>query len=68
MQIKTVLQESGEVYTWGHSDEGQLGLGDKSDRYPPEEIIALKGKHISLISCGNDHTVALSSISLFPAK
>ena len=37
-----IVTESGEVYTWGFGNEGQLGHGDKSDQFLPRRISNLQ--------------------------
>ena len=51
---------SDKIYVWGRNDHGQLGLGHKNDIIHPEEL-SLR-TNIESISCGNSHTVALTSI------
>ncbi|XP_012937764.1 uncharacterized protein LOC101851545 [Aplysia californica] len=41
-----------QVFTWGFGGSGQLGHGDTRDRYTPTLVEALKGKSVSLVSCG----------------
>ena len=53
-----VVTESGDVYTWGFGNEGQLGHGDKSDQFLPRKIQL--NEKISRISCGGAHTALLT--------
>lgn len=53
--------DTGEVYTWGDNDEGQLGDGTVSAIHKPRLVAALQGKKINRVSCGSAHTVAWST-------
>jgi len=33
-----VITSSGKLYAWGHNTNGQLGVGDTTDRYTPVEV------------------------------
>jgi alpha-tubulin suppressor-like RCC1 family protein len=52
------ITESGEVYTWGFGNEGQLGHGDKSDQMLPRKIQI--NEKIKKISCGGAHAAFLT--------
>jgi alpha-tubulin suppressor-like RCC1 family protein len=56
----TGLTKKGEVFTWGNNCFGQLGHGNKEDREIPTKIASLDGIVIIKISCGADHTAALT--------
>ncbi|NXK25484.1 HERC5 ligase, partial [Arenaria interpres] len=60
----TAVSLSGAVYSWGKNDFGQLGLGDTKDRSCPSYIGALEHWKTVFISCGADHTAALSKEGL----
>jgi alpha-tubulin suppressor-like RCC1 family protein len=53
-----IVTESGDVYTWGFGNEGQLGHGDKSDQFLPRKV-SLK-EQVKAISCGGAHTAMLT--------
>lgn len=53
--------DTGEVFTWGDNDEGQLGDGTVSAVQRPRLVAALQGKHIIKVTCGSAHTLALST-------
>ncbi|XP_058048904.1 E3 ISG15--protein ligase HERC5-like [Ahaetulla prasina] len=59
-----VVSMFGTVYSWGKNTYGQLGLGDKEDRCIPASVKALKHKKTVFISCGGEHTAALSKDGL----
>ncbi|TYZ64576.1 hypothetical protein PybrP1_001487 [[Pythium] brassicae (nom. inval.)] len=54
------VTETGEVYTWGGGEHGQLGHGDKVNRTAPTLVRALADKLVVQITCGWSHTVALT--------
>uniref|UniRef100_A0AAQ5ZRI0 HECT domain-containing protein n=1 Tax=Amphiprion ocellaris TaxID=80972 RepID=A0AAQ5ZRI0_AMPOC len=54
------LSLSGAVFGWGKNRAGQLGLNDKQDRAVPCHIKFLRSQKVVYISCGNEHTAALT--------
>ena len=56
---------SGDVYTWGSGEHGQLGHGDMQDRVVPVPVTSLRGnnKHarVADVACGARHALAMSS-------
>ncbi|KAG8176599.1 hypothetical protein JTE90_026848 [Oedothorax gibbosus] len=56
-----VCTDTGEVYTWGDNDEGQLGDGSTNAIQRPRLVSALTGKKINKVACGSAHTVAWST-------
>ena len=54
------LTKKGEVFTWGMNYHGQLGHGDSEGRTVPTKVESLDGLVITKISCGSDHTAALT--------
>ncbi|XP_042315284.1 probable E3 ubiquitin-protein ligase HERC4 isoform X4 [Sceloporus undulatus] len=54
------LTLSGAVFGWGRNKFGQLGLNDENDRYVPNLLKSLRSQKIVYISCGEDHTAALT--------
>ncbi|XP_039436955.1 probable E3 ubiquitin-protein ligase HERC2 isoform X1 [Culex pipiens pallens] len=59
--------DSGEVFTWGDNDEGQLGDGTVTAIQRPRLVQSLQGKHIVKVICGSAHTLALSTYQLSEA-
>ncbi|KAL4431712.1 hypothetical protein ABPG74_017341 [Tetrahymena malaccensis] len=59
------ITQNGDVYTWGGGgqdyNKGQLGLGHVKDIENPEKLKFFEGKKIVKVSCGQFHTVALTS-------
>lgn len=54
------LSLSGAVFGWGKNKAGQLGLNDKQDRAVPCHIKFLRSQKVVHISCGDEHTAALT--------
>ncbi|XP_068178250.1 probable E3 ubiquitin-protein ligase HERC3 isoform X2 [Antennarius striatus] len=54
------LSLSGAVFGWGKNKAGQLGLNDKQDRAVPCHIKFLRSQKVVHISCGEEHTAALT--------
>ncbi|XP_076003795.1 putative E3 ubiquitin-protein ligase HERC3 isoform X2 [Genypterus blacodes] len=54
------LSLSGAVFGWGKNSAGQLGLNDKQDRAVPCHIKFLRSQKVVYISCGDEHTAALT--------
>lgn len=52
---------SGEVYTWGDNDEGQLGDGTTNAIQRPRLVAALQGRKVNRVACGSAHTLAWST-------
>lgn len=53
--------DTGEVYTWGDNDEGQLGDGSTNAIQRPRLVTALQGKKINRVACGSAHSLAWST-------
>ncbi|KAJ8388267.1 hypothetical protein AAFF_G00135280 [Aldrovandia affinis] len=54
------LSLSGAVFGWGKNSAGQLGLNDIQDRAVPCHIKFLRSQKVVYISCGEEHTAALT--------
>ncbi|KAK3554356.1 hypothetical protein QTP70_022588 [Hemibagrus guttatus] len=54
------LSLSGAVFGWGRNSAGQLGLNDDQDRAVPCHIKFLRSQKVVYISCGEEHTAALT--------
>lgn len=53
--------DTGDVFTWGDNDEGQLGDGTVSAIQRPRLVTSLQNKRIVKVTCGSAHTLALST-------
>jgi len=53
------ISDSGSLYTYGWSKYGQLGHGDNEDHLVPCRVEGLQNAHITQISGGWRHTMAL---------
>uniref|UniRef100_A0A8P4KMJ6 HECT domain-containing protein n=1 Tax=Dicentrarchus labrax TaxID=13489 RepID=A0A8P4KMJ6_DICLA len=56
------LTLSGAVFGWGRNKFGQLGLNDSNDRLFPTLLKSLRSQRVIYISCGEDHTAALTKL------
>ncbi|XP_056291834.1 probable E3 ubiquitin-protein ligase HERC4 [Pseudoliparis swirei] len=54
------LTLSGAAFGWGRNHFGQLGLSDCNDRFSPSLLKSLRSQRVIHISCGEDHTAALT--------
>jgi alpha-tubulin suppressor-like RCC1 family protein len=50
----------GSCYAWGSNSNGQLGLGDKEDRYVPTYVESFESTILVSVSCGHTHTAFTS--------
>lgn len=57
-----------DLYMWGYNGYGELGLGDTEMRLVPIMQTSLRRSHIENISCGERHTLVLSSFRAIKAK
>lgn len=55
-----MLSHTNAIYVWGKNESGQLGLGDTDDRVLPTPQISLRNQHIVKISCGHEHSTAIT--------
>ena len=53
--------DSGEVFTWGDNDEGQLGDGTTNAIQRPRLVASLQNRKINRVACGSAHTLAWST-------
>ena len=54
------VAETGELFTFGMNDCGQLGLGTTQHQVTPQLVEGLEGVRLIGVSCGLYHTVAVS--------
>ncbi len=56
------LNAKGELYTWGWNHYGQLGYETATDDITvPTLVKELKSKKTTYVTCGEGHTIAISS-------
>jgi len=53
--------DSGEVFTWGDNDEGQLGDGSTNAIQRPRLVASLQSRKINRVACGSAHTLSWST-------
>lgn len=53
--------ESGDLYTFGESEGGKLGLGDDPDDTESPQKVDIP-EPVTTVACGGSHTVALTGI------
>ena len=49
------------VYSWGHGDKGQLGLGDTKSSLLPRVVESLLGKEVRQVAAGGSHSLAFNA-------
>jgi E3 ubiquitin-protein ligase HERC4 len=55
-----VLTDSGNIFSFGKNEFGQLGFGDTTNRLYPMNLKFLNTMKICFISCGEEFTAALT--------
>jgi len=59
------INESGELYTWGRGDSGQLGHGNTKNELKPKEIPKkIFSEKVRSVSCGYRHTLACTDMGV----
>ncbi|XP_049741700.1 E3 ISG15--protein ligase HERC5 [Elephas maximus indicus] len=58
------LSMSGNVYSWGKNDFGQLGLGHTDSKDSPSLIEELDNQDVEFLTCGGSHTALLTKDGL----
>lgn len=58
------LSISGNVYSWGRNDFGQLGLGHTDNKDLPSLIETLGNEKVEFLACGGSHTALLTKDGL----
>lgn len=56
------LTTSGQLFSFGENDRGELGLGDTDPRHSPTLIPFTKNTKVQQISCGFKHCVAKTGL------
>mmetsp|Transcript_14147 Transcript_14147/g.39114 ORF Transcript_14147/g.39114 Transcript_14147/m.39114 type:complete len:563 (-) Transcript_14147:2003-3691(-) len=55
-----LITKTGSLYSFGKNEHGLLGHGDEEKRLEPTFVRSLESISVSQVSCGNEHSVALS--------
>jgi len=58
--FSVAMTHSGEVYTWGFNEKGQLGLGHRYNQEMPTKVEILSDQRIIGGACGLQHTAVIS--------
>ncbi|GLC44604.1 hypothetical protein PLESTB_001324500 [Pleodorina starrii] len=53
-----VAADTGELFTFGRNQNGQLGLGHTNDCLSPQRVVALQGERVRSVACGSEHSLA----------
>lgn len=61
----TIIRTTDGLYSCGHNDFGQLGLGDVGDKNIPMKLEFFDSLEIISISCGADHTLINTNNGLY---
>ncbi|KAK6914097.1 FYVE zinc finger, partial [Dillenia turbinata] len=56
-----LVTRQGEVITWGEESGGRLGHGIQKDYCRPHLVESLAVTNVDFVSCGEDHTCAIST-------
>ncbi|XP_021567716.1 E3 ISG15--protein ligase HERC5 [Carlito syrichta] len=58
------LSMSGNIYSWGNNEFGQLGLGHTENKDSPSLIEKLDNQEVEFLACGGSHTALLTQDGL----
>ncbi|XP_054995466.1 E3 ISG15--protein ligase HERC5 [Sorex araneus] len=59
-----VLSMSGNVYSWGRNNFGQLGLGHTDNQGSPSRVGSLDSHTVEFLACGGSHAALLTKDGL----
>jgi alpha-tubulin suppressor-like RCC1 family protein len=48
------------VFGWGNNYNSELGLGDATEHYVPEEILPFRDLSLKKLRCGGSFSIALT--------
>ena len=60
-QHSLALSQSGQVYSWGYGDDGQLGQGNTQDFITPTVIPGLRDVAVVKVACGHSHSGCIAA-------
>ena len=52
------VTETGDVFSWGIGERGQLGHGDLENKKTPWPVLELQGTEIAVVAAGEAHSIA----------
>lgn len=55
-----VATDTGELWSFGRNQNGQLGLGSIQDSLSPQLVAALQGKRVMRVACGAEHSCCVT--------
>ena len=55
------ITPTGDLYSWGHGDYGQLGHGNNITIDRPKRVACLEGEKVTHVACGSYHTAVVTS-------
>lgn len=58
--VTVALADKGQLWVWGQNAEGQLGLGDFSQRNQPTVMEYMLGQNVVNVAAGAYHTLILT--------
>jgi hypothetical protein len=60
-QHSLALSHSGQVYSWGYGDDGQLGQGSTQDYITPTVLPGLRDVAVVRVACGHSHSGCIAA-------
>jgi alpha-tubulin suppressor-like RCC1 family protein len=57
--LKKRIKDTNDIYSWGRSSWGELGLGDEATHPRPTLVNMLLGKAVKYVACGSSHCIAV---------
>lgn len=57
--LKKRIKDTNDIYSWGRSSWGELGLGDEVTHPRPTLVNMLLGKAVKNVACGSAHCIAV---------
>lgn len=57
-----LLPENGDLYTFGETENGKLGLGDNPAEYATPQHVSSITEKVKWVACGGSHTAVLTGL------